>query len=330
MRPLLLALLIALGTLVVPGGAAAQDAPKPPANDDCLACHADADAKRASGSSVAVDAPAFSSSILGSLSCVDCHADLQTLREYPHADRLKPVDCGTCHTDEAVDYHPSAHGRAREAAGLVVAPTCATCHGTHDIKPGSEPASRTAKANIAINCGTCHMGIVTKYNVGVHAQAFRYGDNEAPTCTSCHTAHGVQRIDNAGWRLNAMNECGGCHAKVVDAYRLTFHGKVTQLGFGQVAACADCHRGHDILPASDPNSSIAPAHRVETCSKCHKGANAQFVKYDPHPDPTNYRRNPVLWYANVFYWVLIPGCFGFFALHSALWFNRSWREKRRK
>jgi cytochrome c7-like protein len=329
MRPFLIALLVAFATLAMSRDAAGQNAPKPPANDDCLACHGDAEAKRASGSSVAVDAKTFSSSIHGDLACVDCHADLQSLQEYPHADRLKPVDCGTCHTDEAVQYHPSAHGRAREAAGLIVAPTCATCHGTHDIKPGSEATSRTAKRNIATNCGTCHTGIKERYDVGIHAAAIRKGNLQAPTCTNCHTAHAISRTDNNAWRLNAMNECGGCHTRLVETYTRTFHGKVTQLGFGQVAACADCHRGHDILPPTDAASSVAPAHRLETCSKCHKGANTQFVKYDPHPDPTNYDRDPVLWYANVFYWVLIPGCFGFFALHSALWFNRSWRERRK-
>ena len=329
MRRLLVVLLFACATVAPMRPAAAQDAPKPPSNDDCQACHGEADAKRASGSSVAVDAKTFAASIHGQLNCVDCHADLQTLQEYPHADRLKPVDCGTCHTDEAVAYHPSAHGRAREGAGLIVAPTCATCHGTHDIKPGDDPNSRTAKANVAANCGTCHTGIKERFDVGIHAAALRNHNAMAPSCTNCHTAHGISRTDNNAWRLNAAQECGGCHVRLVDTYTRTFHGKVTQLGYGQVAACADCHRGHDILPPGDPNSSVAAGHRIETCSKCHKGANAQFVKYDPHPDPTNYQRNPVLWYANVFYWVLIPGCFGFFALHSALWFNRSWRERRK-
>jgi hypothetical protein len=154
------------------------------------------------------------------------------------------------------------------------------------------------------------------------------GDPHAPVCTSCHTAHAIQRTDTAAWRSSVTGECATCHAQVVDSFRRTFHGKVTQLGFTQVAACADCHGAHDILPPSNPASRVAPAHLVQTCSQCHRGANSQFVKYDPHPNPRDYQRSHVLWWANVFYWGLIPGCFGFFALHSALWFNRSWRERK--
>ena len=65
---------------------------------------------------------------------------------------------------------------------------------------------------------------------------------------------------------------------------------------------------------------------MQTCAKCHQGANESFVKYDPHPNPRNYARSPVMWWVNSFYTVLIAGCFGFFGLHSALWFRRSWRK----
>lgn len=152
------------------------------------------------------------------------------------------------------------------------------------------------------------------------------GDARAPVCTDCHTAHAIQRADTDTWRLRVAAGCGTCHAAVVDSFRLTFHGKVTQLGFTRVAACADCHGAHDILPASNPASTISKGRLVETCGKCHPGANERFVQYDPHPNPRNYERGKVLWYANAFYWVLIPGCFGFFGLHSVLWFWRSWKE----
>lgn len=142
--------------------------------------------------------------------------------------------------------------------------------------------------------------------------------------------HSIQRADTVKWRLAAAEGCGTCHANVVDSFRRTFHGKVTQLGFTRVAACADCHGAHDIPPASNPASMVSSARRVETCKKCHAGANVSFVKYDPHPDPRNYERSPVLWWLNGFYTVLIGWCFGFFGLHSALWFFRSRREQKEK
>src|SRR5512140_3137970 len=98
--PLRAALAVAVVVLTGGGAMAAgaeQDAPKPPANEDCLACHGDKDAKRADNTSIYVDAKAFEASKHGPMNCVDCHADLATLKEFPHPDKLKKVDCATCH-----------------------------------------------------------------------------------------------------------------------------------------------------------------------------------------------------------------------------------------
>jgi len=301
--------------------AAGQSVPTPPANDDCLACHGDADAKRGDGRTIAVDTRPFESSIHGPMACVDCHAE--AAKELPHADRLPKVKCGSCHEDVAGKYHDSIHAWAVEKAGLVVAPGCVDCHGKHDIKPQTDKTSRVYRDRIPATCGACHAGIVERYNAGVHAVALRKGDPKAPVCVDCHTTHSIQRADTDQWRLSVTAECGTCHLAVVESFRRTFHGKVTELGFSRVAACADCHGAHDILPASNRASMVSKARLVETCSKCHQGANERFVKYDPHPNPADYSRSAVLWWANKFYWVLIPGCFGFFGLHSVLWYIRS-------
>jgi hypothetical protein len=134
-------------------------------------------------------------------------------------------------------------------------------------------------------------------------------------------------VDVASTRLD-VSECGTCHLSVVESFARTFHGKVTQLGSRGVAACADCHSAHEILPKENPASTISTANLQTTCSKCHTGVSASFVQYDPHPDPNDYSRSAVLWWANSFYWVLIPACFGFFGLHSVLWFWRGRAEAR--
>jgi hypothetical protein len=83
-----------------------------------------------------------------------------------------------------------------------------------------------------------------------------------------------------------------------------------------------------VLPSATLTSSVARPNLVATCGKCHEGSNERFVQYDPHPDPTNYDRSPLLWWANRVYTVLIAGCFSFFAVHSGLWFLRSRRARR--
>jgi hypothetical protein len=320
---------VAAACLVAGPAAAGQAAPKPPANEDCLACHGDAGAKRDDGRSIALDARLFESSTHGPLACVDCHADLAKNPELPHASTLEKVQCGSCHDEIASKYHDSIHAWAKEKAGLVGAPACADCHGKHDIRPHTEPQSRVFKTRVPDTCGTCHKGINEKFALGVHAAALKQGTANAPSCADCHTAHSVQRVDVARWRLDVAGECGTCHARVADAFRRTFHGKVTELGFTRVAACADCHGAHDVLPKSNPASMVSKARLVETCGKCHPGANERFVAYDPHPNPADHSRSAVLWWANRFYWVLIPGCFGFFGLHSVLWFWRARKDGHR-
>jgi predicted CXXCH cytochrome family protein len=307
--------LVAAAWLVAGPAAAAQSSPKPPANDDCLACHGEH-----------VDAKAFEASTHGPMACVDCHADLAKITEFPHAEKLAKVACASCHDDVASKYHDSIHAWAKEKAGLIVAPACADCHGKHDIRPRADTTSRVYRTRIPDTCGTCHAGIKEQFDRGVHAAKLKVGDTRAPSCVDCHTAHAIQRADTERWRLAVTAECGSCHTPVIDSFRRTFHGKVTEMGFTTVAACADCHGAHDILPAANSASRVSKARLVETCGRCHPGANEQFVKYDPHPNPSDYTRSAVLWWANRFYWVLIPGCFGFFGLHSALWFWRGRKE----
>lgn len=294
---------------------AAGQTPKAPANDDCLACHGEH-----------VDAKQFEASTHGPLQCVDCHADLAKVSEFPHADKLAKVACASCHDDVGSKYRDSIHAWAKEKAGLVVAPACADCHGKHDIRAHTDAKSRVFRQTIPDTCGSCHAGIKTQFDRGIHAAKLKAGDSRAPSCADCHTAHTIQRADTEKWRLAVTAECGTCHAQVVDSFRRTFHGKVTEIGFSTVATCSDCHGAHDIRPAADAASNVARANLVTTCGRCHAGANEQFVKYDPHPNPSDYRRSAVLWWANRFYWVLIPGCFGFFGLHSALWFWRGRKE----
>jgi hypothetical protein len=313
-------------------GAAAAAPPdvKPPTTEDCVACHGDASLKRDDGRSLAVDAKRFESSIHGPMACVDCHADLSKA-ELPHEPKLAPVQCASCHDDIGGKYRDSIHAWAKDKAGLTTAaPSCASCHGTHEIKAHTDKTSRVHRSQVPATCGSCHAGVREHYEKGIHAAALAKGDSRAPVCVDCHTTHDIKRADTDKWRLSVTAECGSCHAGVVDSFRGTFHGKVTELGFTRVAACADCHGAHDILPASNAASMVAPARLVETCGKCHQGANERFVQYDPHPNPRDYKRSAVLWWANRFYWILIPGCFGFFGLHSLLWFRRSMKDREKR
>jgi nitrate/TMAO reductase-like tetraheme cytochrome c subunit len=305
----------------------------------CAACHEEAAAQLRASVHDHVPADAARAGPR----CVDCHGshDIRTSKD--PASRTFHLNvaatCGTCHggamplngriaTDVTADFADGIHGRALARGGLMVAPTCSSCHNAHDIRSPEDPESKVVTAHVPDTCGTCHEGIRHQFRSGAHGAALAAGKSGVPACQTCHTAHAIQRGENPEWQLSAITQCGTCHEKQKDTFRDTFHGKVTSLGSRVVAGCADCHGAHEVLPASDARSPVAPGRLVETCGRCHSNATASFVQYDPHADPTDYERGRVLWWANWFYWVLIPGMFGFFGLHSALWFWRSTRGAR--
>jgi hypothetical protein len=181
-----------------------------------------------------------------------------------------------------------------------------------------------------VTCGKCHEGIRTQFQDSIHGQAVAGGNAGAPACQDCHSAHRISRAEEPSWQLGVIAECGTCHAESLATYRDTFHGQVTALGFTRVAKCADCHTAHQILGSDDPRSSVSPAKRLGTCQRCHPGATGNFAQYDPHADKHDRARNPMLYYASRFMNGLLVGVFGFFGLHTTMWFTRSLRERRRR
>lgn len=277
-------------------------------------------------------------------SCRNCHGaahDMRSVRDpgSPVYSLNLPRTCGTCHgnpdlakrhgipvTNAYELYMDSIHGRALARSGLLVAANCSSCHGFHNIRPKEDPTSKVYRVNIPSTCGACHAGVLGMYTESVHGKAVSEGKMAAPVCVDCHTAHQIARVETAAWRLEIISECGTCHGESLRTYRDSFHGQVTALGFTRVARCSDCHGSHQILPISDPRSSVAPQNRVATCQKCHPKANENFAQFSPHADPRDKERNPGLYYAARFMNGLMIGVFAFFGIHTSLWLSRSMIE----
>lgn len=278
--------------------------------------------------------------------CVDCHGMHDIL---PRTDPLSrtyhlnlAATCARCHgnaeiiarghipSDVTKAFSDSIHGRALSRAGLMVAPNCSDCHGAHAILNPKDPNSPVAKGHVPATCGKCHEGIKTLFEAGIHGQILAKGSDGGPACQTCHTAHAIQRTDVPSWQLSVINQCGTCHASRIETFRDTFHGQVTNLGFRAVAGCADCHGPHQILPASDPRSPIAPNNLVQTCGKCHEHATANFVKYNPHANKNDREHYPTLYLASRTMSVLLLGVFGFYGLHTSLWFSKEMRVRRQR
>jgi cytochrome b subunit of formate dehydrogenase len=96
-----------------------------------------------------------------------------------------------------------------------------------------------------------------------------------------------------------------------------------------VANCASCHGFHDILPASDPLSSVNKANLPQTCGKCHPGIGTRLAAgpIRIHAPPGAAEGKP--WLVNFitrFYIVLIVVVIGAMLVHNALDY---WAKTRR-
>ncbi len=72
--------------------------------------------------------------------------------------------CGNCHKEHLASYKNNFHGQVA-ALGVTTKeiPTCADCHGSHDILNSSNPDSQMGIKNRIEVCGKCHIGADEKF-----------------------------------------------------------------------------------------------------------------------------------------------------------------------
>ncbi|MDE2221483.1 MAG: cytochrome b/b6 domain-containing protein [Candidatus Omnitrophica bacterium] len=296
-------------------------------NQDCLSCHAD-------GAPI-VDQKIFGHSVHGKLNCTDCH---RSITDLPHAEKLPKVDCAVCHKKEAVLWQHSGHAQAL-GNGALKAPSCEFCHGTHGITKATDRQSRLYWANIPAICGQCHFQEYKEYRRGIHGQALASGSRDAPVCTDCHGEHDIAAVKGgASWVSAARipQTCGQCHSaerinskynlasNVLGSYMQSYHGLAMQQGTMTAANCASCHGAHEILPSSDPRSTINPKNLEKTCGRCHPGIGARVASAKIHESfqPGN---NPLNDWVSRFYIFFIIFVSGILLLHNVLDFSKKAR-----
>ncbi|MBU6409613.1 MAG: cytochrome c3 family protein, partial [Verrucomicrobia bacterium] len=315
-----------------------HDSPLPP--PDCTHCH------QKEGEEYGTSIHGVSHVLGRSLAaeCWDCHGSHGILSvTNPASPVFKmnlPFTCAKCHSnpgltkkyelahpEAAKQYMESIHGQALLKMGLIVAPSCDDCHGVHDIKRAVDADSPINHANVARTCGKCHYGVEKTYDASIHGQLLAKGDPRGPVCTDCHTAHEIVNPEGNNFKAISDERCGKCHADMLEYYRETYHGKAMALGkpnvAPQVAACYDCHGYHDILPPSDPRSHLSRTNILATCQRCHPNATQGFTQYDPHANPLDGKRYPMLHAVFMGMTGLLIGVFTFFGLHTIGWLVRA-------
>ncbi len=293
----------------------------------CRECHYDA-----------MYGQSFDDSVHGKNGCQSCHIDITDLDLHMSAtQRPSPVNCGTCHPVIAGEYLGNFHYLQEDFR-------CVDCH--QDIHTRKEMAGDIKQRTIE-QCTQCHRN--DDYVSSGHAEAVLKGNSDAAACGDCHGLHNTRVYhtsleeypDEA--RMFYNTKCKSCHAdeammarndlsaRMVDYYEETYHGKVQGVGYSTlVAGCADCHRTHNILPKTDPRSSIHPDNLVKNCGRCHTGFHERFVAYKAHPNYRDRENYPALFWTFVFMSSLLIGTFLFFWFHTALWWRKSYWEKHKR
>ena len=281
----------------------------PPKKITCDQCHADEGQGYAHG----IHAQVTSAGKIPA-SCQDCHGDVHQIvsgddPKSPVYHVNIPATCGRCHgqkflmesngetTQPFLSYQSSVHGRA-VANGSQKAAVCTDCHGVHEILPASDPKSPISKVAVASTCGKCHTDVANTFTASIHGQALARGNMLAPTCTDCHGIHSIKRHTDPNSPVAEQNVsrdiCARCHEGVrlsqefgvpsnrVASYFDSYHGLAAEGGSVVAANCSSCHGVHDILPSSDPRSTINRANLDATCGQCHKGVTQKFTRTPVH------------------------------------------------
>ncbi|UCE26527.1 MAG: cytochrome c3 family protein [Candidatus Coatesbacteria bacterium] len=248
--------------------------------------------------------------------CLYCHGEPHELKPVEKNETLAPaglpVLCGECHKgkpstvdspftipDPVSQLRAGVHGEIDEKTGKPNA-GCTDCHGTHNELPSWVPDSSTNFMNVAAACGRCHEEERELYSISVHGLAVAAGLKDSPVCTDCHGDHNVTAIADPGFygdkRTRTVAICSSCHYALalstkfgipndrVPTFERSYHGVVSEGGKATAADCGSCHRVHDVLPPSDPRSSVHPSNLEKTCGSCHLGATERFVNTSVH-DP---------------------------------------------
>jgi len=139
------------------------------------------------------------------------------------------------------------------------APDNATCLGCHGNEGFSGPGAGGKERSLHVS--------KERFDKSVHAKR---------NCVDCHTditeiPHGNIPAQGSPARAEARRNipklCGTCHAKELDAYSKSVHGReVMEKGSPSAAVCSSCHSPHAV---QDPAQDQARIAITKNCGTCH-------------------------------------------------------------
>ncbi|MFO7653246.1 MAG: cytochrome c3 family protein [Candidatus Krumholzibacteriia bacterium] len=228
--------------------------------------------------------------------CVECHEPHEVRRVF-YETGMSNRECMECHGKpdlfavqdgdtvsmfvDMPELLGSTHNRT----------TCVQCHVDITVEHSREGTPIEEK----VNCAVCHAEQVALHSTGMHGMLQAQGDPAAPECVTCHGSHGTLPRSDRSSPIHVRNVpdlCGRCHGpggvadqrhpetgtNMVENFKESIHGRgLTGAGLVVSATCTHCHSAHQVLPPTDPRSSISRQNIVETCTACHEGIFEEFA-----------------------------------------------------
>ncbi len=204
----------------------------------CLTCHQQHLSTSINGESVSltVSEEGLRGSVHSRHGCTDCHTSYtKTAHPTPEFSSARELAitaseaCKRCHLDKAIQHNGSIH-KAMLVQGNTKAPVCSDCHGAHRVGPHA-----LAETLSGVPCKKCHQDIFAAYEGSVHGIARKDGKGQAPICSTCHFAHGVQP---AMASRSPKDLCMTCHAQVAAKHEQWLPNTLAHF---DAVACTACH-----------------------------------------------------------------------------------------
>ncbi len=221
--------------------------------------------------------------------------------------QYKDYNCIVCHKEMDDESLTPPVDKWMKSVHREVGVKCADCHGGNpadeDMAMDEEAGFKGAPEpkDIPAFCAKCHSDAklmrsynqradqYTLYSGSVHGRRLKAGNENAPSCVSCHGAHKILRVkdpDSSVSRRAIPVTCGNCHSKQkifeklgkpwnqLSLYKKSKHYKLFAEGDLLTPTCVDCHGNHSILPATSERTRTV-------CFNCHS-QQAEYYKASPH------------------------------------------------
>jgi hypothetical protein len=161
---------------------------------------------------------------------------------------------------------------------------CTGCH--RDVPKGKHPSRQPIESARAYSvkhnetCGQCHESNSHEYEGSIHARLVAEGDENAPVCSDCHSAHAIQ--PRTVYEPVSGEPCSKCHQEIYQAYAQSVHGEARARGnvirgdHVQAPICFDCHKAHAVAGVASSDDL------VKQCTSCHEVAKLAHEQWLPN------------------------------------------------